>query len=370
MLMSDPNPDKPIIPPRVVNSVGAQLSDAARTRAMHSGNAVIGGSRLASERELFRQLGLESNMRVRDALRNVPPDYFASRPSHVEVEKLTTEIAKLRADVAKAKSDLEKKSQTAEVTEQEKAALQQSVNQLVEREGLSHLLTRVNSLAQTKLYNDKDFRAKFDTDEVTSAYVMSIDLRRSTELMLKARQPRLFAEFVSSLARRLREIVVDNFGIFDKFTGDGVLAFFPEFYSGEDAGPYALKAADECHRAFTEHYAQNRHCFNSILKEVGLGIGLDAGKVTILAVGGDFTVVGTPVVYACRMGGAPAGKTFANQPAKEELEVKYGTACRFIETELAFKGEGVTLAYEARYVGDMNILKAPLWLTENNAGTS
>ncbi len=70
---------------------------------------------------------------------------------------------------------------------------------------------------------------------------MSIDIRRSTDLMLKAREPRLFADFVTGLCSKLKNLIVNNYGVFDKFTGDGVLAFFPDFYSGPDAGLLAVR---------------------------------------------------------------------------------------------------------------------------------
>src|ERR1700730_4336105 len=97
--------------------------------------------------------------------------------------------------------------------------------------------------------------------------------------MLKAREPKLFAQFITTLARQLRNEVLENYGIFDKFTGDGILAFFPEFYSGSDAGYFALRAAPTCHKVFASHYEKHRHCFISVLKELGLGIGLDYGQV-------------------------------------------------------------------------------------------
>ena len=60
---------------------------------------------------------------------------------------------------------------------------------------------------------------------------MSIDIRRSTELMLKARTTELFAEFMAGLCEQLQGLIRDKFGIVDKFTGDGLLVSFLEFFS-------------------------------------------------------------------------------------------------------------------------------------------
>jgi class 3 adenylate cyclase len=70
----------------------------------------------------------------------------------------------------------------------------------------------------------------------------------------------------------LGQTIIGNLGVFDKFTGDGILAFFPEFYSGPDAGYLAIQAADACHKVFADHYTNSRKCFISVLKDTGLGI--------------------------------------------------------------------------------------------------
>ena len=138
--------------------------------------------------------------------------------------------------------------------------------------------------------------------------------------MLKARKPELFSEFVTELTTALSNVVINNFGVFDKFTGDGILAFFPKFYSGESAILRAVKAAQECHEVFTNHYFNCRKNFNVFIKDVGLGIGMDYGEVSLVNSRNELTVVGIPVVYACRMSSALAGDTLLNQPALEELE--------------------------------------------------
>jgi class 3 adenylate cyclase len=204
----------------------------------------------------------------------------------------------------------------------------------------------VEPKAQELLFSNQAFADLFNSKEPRNAFVLSADLRRSTTLMLKARNPELFAMFLQHFCDRLYNAVLDNHGVFDKFTGDGILAFFPEFYSGEDAGYLALKTASTCHEIFNDEYRQHRHCFSSVLSEVGLGIGIDFGPVYLVNLWGGLTVVGTPVVYACRMGNAPAGKTLLNQPAYERALEKYRALCIFKETELEVKGEGKTIAYE------------------------
>ena len=56
-------------------------------------------------------------------------------------------------------------------------------------------------------------------------------------------------------------------------------------------------------------------------------------------------LVGTPVVYACRMSNAEAGDTLANHPAFEECMARHAGLVSFEEASLEIKHEGQLLAY-------------------------
>jgi hypothetical protein len=101
-----------------------------------------------------------------------------------------------------------------------------------------------------------------------------------------------------------------------------------------------------------------------VLTDVGLGVGIDAGSVHLVQVAGGITVVGGPVVYACRLSGGPAGKTLVNQPAFEILSERFGTHCFTSETELDIKHEGKLLAYEVRLNDRGYVPTAPQWPTD------
>ena len=124
-----------------------------------------------------------------------------------------------------------------------------------------------------------------------------------------------------------------------------------------------IKAASDCHKIFESYYDANKHCFISILKEIGLGIGLDYGLVQVVQIGGEVTVVGTPVVYACRMGGAEARHTYINQPAFEQLFEKYSAIFDFDPREIDIKPEGKTLAYSVEPNGKEHKPSLPEWCT-------
>jgi class 3 adenylate cyclase len=275
-------------------------------------------------------------------------------------DKLDEEIAQLKKENRRLASEIAEKYKAAK----EREALRQNVDELQRHLRLKYIYDRVNESARRELGTGEILRKRFEDTELCEAVVMSIDIRRSTELMLKAREPRLYADFIINLCSDLTGTIVENYGVFEKFTGDGILSFFPNFYSGEDAPFYAIKAAFECHNKFKEHYQKNRRCFKSVLMDVGLGIGIDYGKTHLVKMHDQLTVIGEPVVYACRLSGGEAGKTLLNQPAYEVISERYGAYIDFEEESLEIKHEGPTLAYNVKMSKKSFTPKVPDWVTE------
>jgi len=280
---------------------------------------------------------------------------------------LEQEINDLRRKLHQSFSDLSEVTSDRELKMKELTTLR---NQLQSKEKISHILPRICEEGRKKLLNNDSFRTLFEDAKSCEAVVVSIDIRRSTELMLKARKPELFSKFITELSRKLSDSILNNYGVFDKFTGDGILAFFPKFYSGEQAIIRALKAAEECHKLFTEHYYSSRECFTVFIKDVGLGIGVDYGTVTLVNTRNELTVVGIPVVYACRMSSAKAGETLLNQPAKEEITRQCDNYIKATETELIIKNEGVALAYKIEIHESSYVLAKPDWIEPEKASES
>lgn len=148
----------------------------------------------------------------------------------------------------------------------------------------------------------------------------------------------------------------------DKFTGDGLLASFPEFFSGPDAGYRAISAAHQAHLVFAKRYKQHRSSFFTVLTDIGLGIGIDYGNIRFMRIAGDLTVVGAPVVYAARLNSAPVGKTVLNQQAHERIASHYGAFCSTSEMELDIKHQGRVLVHEVKLKKLSFVPSDPPWL--------
>ncbi len=210
----------------------------------------------------------------------------------------------------------------------------------IEMTGLCHRIHRCfHHLLNDRQEDGRKFLARFAGAE-SDCFVMAIDIRRSTDLMLHAKTPSLFEEFISEIEGRLKEAVIGCFGIVDKFTGDGLIAYFPPFIPREDAGLRCLRAATQCHGAFKEVYARKRHCFQLVPAGVGLGIGVDYGPVHFRMAGQELIAVGRPVVFACRLSCVDSEHTVLNQQAAREILAKHAGSVVTKDVIVLLKREG------------------------------
>lgn len=214
----------------------------------------------------------------------------------------------------------------------------------------------VNSFAnhiseETRKYI-RDNRDKLDLNlfnKKSEMAILSVDIRNSTHLMEKAISEEKFGEFLALLTEAFKTIILENNGIYDKFTGDGVICYFPDFFSGKDYLYYAIKASQELHQTFKKIYLKCADCFSIIIKDAGLGIGIDSGKVLLKMIADDITVIGNPVINACRLNGAPAYNTYVNNQAYLQIISKYNNIFKITELEYDYKHEGPIIIHKIEF---------------------
>lgn len=214
----------------------------------------------------------------------------------------------------------------------------------------------VNSFAnhiseETRKYV-RDNRDKLDLNlfsKKSEMAILSVDIRNSTHLMEKAISEEKFGEFLALLTEAFKTIILENNGIYDKFTGDGVICYFPEFFSGKDYLYYAIKASQELHDSFKKIYLKCANFFTILLKEAGLGIGIDSGSVLLKLIADDLTVIGNPVINACRLNGAPAYNTYVNNQAYLQIISKYNNIFKITELEYDYKHEGPIIIHKIEF---------------------
>ena len=244
--------------------------------------------------------------------------------------------------------------------------LESQLSEETQTQKYAHILQRVHEKTHARLKSNDALLIKtiIPSDNKVEAFLLSIDIRRSTELMLNAKDAEKFALFLNELSTGLAKIIKDGFGVFDKFTGDGALAFFTESFSGKSAALSVLVAAEKAHAFFSDHYKSKRGSFNSVLVETGLGIGIDYGDVNILRLSDGLTAVGKPVVYACRFSGVKAGMTAVNQRAYEMM-LAADDNLKFEEIDIEVKHQGSYLAYLPKNSPRSKLIKEPDWFSTN-----
>jgi class 3 adenylate cyclase len=158
-----------------------------------------------------------------------------------------------------------------------------------------------------------DWRKRYGVDRLIQFVgthpwsVMAVDLRASTKI-LQAVQPTQFAWLMHTFVNIARLSIRDGGGWFDKFTGDGFIAYWPEAFEApdenhlfnpvifEDVVPGLL---DTFTSTFEPLFSETLG--GPLPEGFGLGIGVEAGPVLLCEIAGQMTIVGLPVVGAVRM---------------------------------------------------------------------
>jgi class 3 adenylate cyclase len=369
-------PDKPRATPAKMQTTDGSPAESAKPK--HPSGAVQAladkllktspGLRLSSLSSgftpLLRSSDLFGRTRTDDLLRLAGLPRVARVAPSARVQELEAEIAAHRAELQKQTAALKTEQKNRQELEGKLQEFERTQAKLKMAEEIAFILRRVDPELHESLAQRKDIQAKFFAKEEQPAYVLAIDIRRSTELMLKARRPELFADFMTELCDQLQDAITGHFGVFDKFTGDGILAFFPDFFTGQDAAYHAVASAHEASGIFINCYKKHRGSFTSILTDVNLATGIDYGGVHLVRVADGLTVVGAPVVYACRLSSGPGGAVLLNQAAYEKLSTQYSRLFYINEQTLEIKHEGSILCYNVKPGNSRLEPKDPEWLSE------
>jgi class 3 adenylate cyclase len=204
-----------------------------------------------------------------------------------------------------------------------------------------------------------DWERRFRREELLDAvidgepmqmFVMAADIRESTMLMKEAIRFERFALVMDKFVSAVRRGIQGSGGWFDKFLGDGFLAYWimqpgtPE----ETERDFVQTAGNLVHTAHSlvdlfhvrvlEDFRANSRNLSS---GVGLSIGLDAGPGYVVKIADELTIVGPPVVGAVRM------VTAASSPQEIVANVYLGERLHD-EQNGAYESLGMTVTREFR----------------------
>jgi len=203
-----------------------------------------------------------------------------------------------------------------------------------------------------------DWEARFRQDDLLDAvvggqpiqfFVMAADIRESTALMKEAIRIERFAQVMDKFVSSVKQGITRSGGWFDKFTGDGFLAYwivqadapgevgFEERFvqTTGDVAHTAGVLIELFHRRVLEDFRENSR---NLSGGVGLAIGLDAGPAYLVKIADELTVVGPPVVGAVRMATAAAphevlANVFLGRRLRDEQDGVYAALNVAVEQE-------------------------------------
>ena len=138
--------------------------------------------------------------------------------------------------------------------------------------------------------------------------VVVADIRRSQDLMTYGSNPDVYRDKIIEFMNRTREILKTNYGLYDRFTGDGFIAYFSKYMceqEGKDYFEMMLKSCREILEFSNPFFEEWVHQLRRIPEtEIGLCIGVDSGKISFKDLDNQLFAIGDACVWATRMNSA------------------------------------------------------------------
>lgn len=152
-----------------------------------------------------------------------------------------------------------------------------------------------------EIVNESFLKNMSDTDSI----VIVADIRHSQDLMTYSPSPELYEHYILMLSEEAQKKIKEEYGVFDRFTGDGFICYFNKYVSEKFGLDYYESTITVCRKI--------REVADSIISEwvskirklpsdpIGLSIGIDTGKISFSEKNGNLYAIGDACVWATRM---------------------------------------------------------------------
>jgi len=171
------------------------------------------------------------------------------------------------------------------------------------------------------------YDTNFDESKLSESQTVVVygDIRRSQDLMTYTVDHKLFEQMMIRFFDTTRDLLNKNYGIFDKFTGDGFLAYFNEYIcksQNKNFLDYFLDFARQYIEANLSLFAEwKRHVRKLPDTEIMVSLGADLGIVYYGDLSGHLVCIGDAIVWAERMCSASsAGEIYVNNLLANAIE--------------------------------------------------
>lgn len=151
-------------------------------------------------------------------------------------------------------------------------------------------------------------KAYIDKMSDCDTLVLVGDIRRSQDLMTYGTGADTYRENIIEFMNTTRQILKRNCGLYDRFTGDGFIAYFSEYMCDQEGKDYYEMMLKSC-REILEFSKPFFEKWTSQLRripetEIGLCIGVDSGIVSFKDLNNQLFAIGDACVWATRMNSA------------------------------------------------------------------
>lgn len=148
---------------------------------------------------------------------------------------------------------------------------------------------------------DNEFLNRLSNNETV---VVIGDIRKSQDLITYAVNQDSYRTYMISYIERIQKIILDEMGIFDRFTGDGFICYFNNYLLEKFHKDLYKTVLDVCMRIQIESkpfFEQWEHELQKLPQDtIGLSIGIDSGIMNF-SDNKLMLAIGTPAVWANRM---------------------------------------------------------------------
>jgi hypothetical protein len=162
---------------------------------------------------------------------------------------------------------------------------------------------------------------------------LCLDLRRSTFVLESVIDQKKHSIWLERLVCALKEVARLRLGVFDKFTGDGVLAHFPVYaFEAHDLEAASERAAAQCVASSWEMITATELCNDYMMcnltiepKDYGASVGVAIDNALwSMSTGGAPITVGRGVVHACRLSQGERGTVEMTNAAFQHIRRRIG----------------------------------------------
>lgn len=151
------------------------------------------------------------------------------------------------------------------------------------------------------LINDNFLKTISKSDSI----VIVADIRHSQDLMTYSPTQDLYERYILKLSEEAQKIIKEEYGIFDRFTGDGFICYFNKYVSQKFKLDYYDSAYAACRRIKEVSRAILSEWIKQIRKvpadPIGLAFGIDTGSISYTEKEGNLYAIGDACVWATRM---------------------------------------------------------------------